>query len=256
MQGTSSEVIQQIATKCGLSFDGISTSDSQLWLPRNRTYAEFARSVCERGYVTDGSYMVLGLDHQGVLHYKDVNNLPDPKVNLVLGQTIGGSYVVADYMPKTSSGLSNKMQGYQNTRFQQSMISSTLSESHESVTFNPDVSSVLLNQAISQKIGSGYRSFSGIDVGNVHPSYEKAYYQNKRFAATYSLGVEFLMLTPTDLTLFDKFTFSVDTEAQKTDVSYAGTYTVAAKALYIQGASVGEKILGVRQGTNMQYTQG
>lgn len=258
IQGPSSDVMQQIATTCGFQYNGVTTNDTQVWVQRNRTYGEFAKTITERGYIDDGSYLVSGVDPTGTLFYKDVNNLAPSKINIVLGQLISGSYTAMEYHPIANSGLTNKMQGYQHTRFDQSMVGSTaesLSTSYDQITFTPDVPGYYVNQTISQQISTGYKSFGGIDVGNTHDAYEKAIYQNRRFASLFSLGVEFIMYTPTELTLFDRFTFAVDTESQKQDVPYAGTYTIAAKAIFITGATYAEKLLGVRQGVNVPYVQ-
>lgn len=256
IRGTSNDVLSQIATTCGLPYDGTSTNDAQLWMPRNRTFGEFAKKIAARGYANDGSYMVLGVDGVGGMKYKDVNTLPDPSAKIVLGQYVVGSFTANDYSPQAKSGLNNKMTGYQNTRVQQSMIGDALHTMHDQVSFTPDSNSPLFNTAIPDKIQQGYKTFSAIDVGNVHDNYERAIYQNLRFANTYSLSVEFLLSTPTTLQLFDTFTFAVDTENQKQDVAYAGTYIVSAKAFLIVGANYAEKLLGVRQGTNAQFTAG
>lgn len=253
IQGTSSDVMQTIATNCGLQYNGVTTNDSQLWVPRNRTYGEFAKAVASRGYISNSSYMVNGVDAAGTLFYQDVNNLPSSKANIVLGQLVQGSYTAIDYHPIANSGMNNKMQGYQHTRYDQSLISATPSQSYDQISFTPDAPGYFVNTAISQAITTGYKSFGGIDVGNTHSMYEQAVYQNRRFASLYSLAVEFQLYTPTQLTLFDRFTFSVDTDAQKQDVPYAGVYTIAAKALFITGANYSEKLLGVRQGTNQNY---
>jgi len=251
IQGTSNDALSQIASNCGLQYDGTTTADSQLWLPRNRTYCEFVKDIVTHGYSNSSSYMVSGVDLSGTLLYKDVMNLPTSRGTIVLGQVQAGSYVAMDYKPLAVSGLTNKMQGYQNTRYDQSMVSTTLSTAYNQLQLTPDVSAPFYNQQIANVITTGYRAFGGIDVGNVHEQYELAYYQNQRYAAMFSLAVEFQLLTPTIYTLFDRFTFSVDTDAQKADVPYAGEYTVAGKALYIQGPFFAEKILGLRMGTNL-----
>jgi hypothetical protein len=261
-QGTSSDLLSYVASTCGLNYNGVSTNDAQLWLPRNRTYGEWVTSVVEKGYISENSYMVSGIDPTGTLFYKDVNNLPASTTNVVLGQFVQGSYTAVDYAPVANSGTLNKMQGYQHTRWNQSSVNTQTSASQttpslssplQTIDFIPDVTGYYLNQAISNQIQQGYRSFGGIDVGNTHPAYEQAIYQNRRMGSLFSLGVEFLMLTPSTISLFDKFTFAVDTESQQQDAPYAGTYTVAAKALRVQGATYAEKILGVRMGTNSSY---
>lgn len=250
IQGTSSTALSDIAATCGLKYSGVATADSQIWMPRNRTYCEFVKSVVSRGYASSTSYMCSGVDFTGTLLYKDVNNLPASTSTIILGQIQDGAWVATDYRPVAVSGLTNKMQGYQHTRYNQSLTTDTLSSSYSTLQLTPDVLAPLYNPQVAQQITSGYRSFGGIDVGNTHEAYELAYYQNQRYASFFSMAVEFQMYTPTTYTLFDKFTFSVDSDAQKADVPYAGDYTVAAKAWYIQGGWFCEKILGVRMGTN------
>jgi hypothetical protein len=251
VQGASSDALSSIASTCGLQFSGTQTADSQLWLPRSKTYGEFVKSIVQRGYASATSYMASGVDFTGKLIYRDVNNLPPSTSTITLGQIQQGSWVCTDYHPVAVSGLTNKMQGYQHTRFNQSLVSPTLSQPYSSLQLTPDVSSPLYNQQLGNQITSGYKSFGGIDVGNTHMQYELAYYQNQRYASYFSMAVEFQMYTPTTYTLFDKFTFAVDNDVQKADAPYAGDYTVASKAWYIQGGWFCEKILGVRMGTNL-----
>jgi hypothetical protein len=256
IRGTSTDVLSQIASRCGLKFNGVTTNDSQLWMQRNRTYGEFALQIKRRGYASDSSYMELGVNPDGTMSYVDVQSLPDPTQTVVLGQYMQGGITAVDYVPHASSGLPNKMTGYQNTRFDQSIVGSSLSSPNSQVSFTPDSKSPLFNTTIQSTIARGYQSYGGLDVGNVHANYEKAIYQNRRFANTYSLSVEFLIQTPTTFRLFDTFTFSVDQEVNKQDVAFAGIYTVAGKTLAITGAQYSEKILGVRNGTNLPYTTG
>jgi hypothetical protein len=148
------------------------------------------------------------------------------------------------------------MTGYQNTRYSQSMLSTTPSTANSNVSITLDSNSPLFNTTVQGLVSRGYQTFGGIDVGNTHENYEAAYYQNLRIANTYSLDVEFFLTTPSSLNLFDTFTFSVDQEANKQDLAYAGTYITVGRALAITGAQFAEKILGTRQGTNLAYTNG
>ena len=255
IQGTSNEVLSQIASTCGLTFDGTSTNDSQLWLPRNRTYGEFANKIKQRGYASSSSYMELCVNPDGLMRYKDVNNLTAPTQKIVLGQYLQGSYTCVEYLPKARSGITNKMTGYQNTRYAQSMVG-TLQTPNSSVTFTPDSNAPLFNTAVQTQVARGYQTYGGLDVGNTHENYETAIYQNMRFANTYSLDVEFLLSTPTTFHVLDNFTFSVDQEANKQDQAYAGTYIIAGKSIFVTGSTYAEKLLGTRQGTNAQYTSG
>jgi hypothetical protein len=113
-----------------------------------------------------------------------------------------------------------------------------------------------LNTAVRTAAARGYQTYGPIDVGNVHSNYERAAYQNMRFANLYSMDVEFLVLTPTPLTLFNKFTFALEVENEKLDPAYSGNYITAAKAIYVQGTNYAEKIVGTRTGTDNAYTSG
>lgn len=258
LRGTSNDVLSQIATTCGLQFDGASTSDSQLWLPRNKTYAEFARSIADRGYATAASYMEMAVTSTGVLRYKDVITLPPPQPSqrLVLGQFMSGVFTAMDYRPIARSGMNNKMTGYQNSRYSQSLITDVPSTQINTLEFRPDASAPLYNLSVKEKVVRGYQTFSGIDVGNTHANYEQALYQNLRYANLYSLDVEFLVQSPTQFQPLDTMSFIVDQEYSLTDKAYAGTYAVVGRAIYITGGTYAEKILGTRVGTDSQYTQG
>jgi hypothetical protein len=256
IQGTSSDALQQIASKCGMTFQGSSTTDPQLWMPRNKTFGEFANSIKKRGFASANSYMELGVNPSGLMVYKDVTQLPAPTQTVILGEYQSGSYTAADYNPMAKSGLTNKMTGYQNTRYAQSMVGQNLSQANSQITFSPDVTAPLFNTTMQQQVSRGYQTFGGIDVGNTHPNYETAIYQNMRIANLYSLDVEFLIQTPTTFNLLDTFTFAVDSDINKQDAAYAGTYIIGGRGLLVTGAQYAEKILGVRQGLNAKYTSG
>jgi hypothetical protein len=256
IQGTSSEVLSQIARTCGLKYQGVSTSDSQLWMQRNRNYADFAKIVAQHGFITEQSYTVSGVDLTGTLLYVDANNLPAPAVQLVAYQTVSGMYTVSDYKAVTRSGLNNNLTGYNNVRFTQSQTGTTLSTPNSDVQFTPDTSAPLFNTTVKTQAARGYQTYGPIDVGNVHSSYERANYQNLRYANLYSMNAEFITLTPTPLTLFNRFTFSLETENQKLDPAYSGNYITSAKAIYVQGTNYVEKVVGSRTGTDNQYSNG
>lgn len=256
-RGTSSDALANIASQCGLTFDGVPTSDSQLWMPRNRTFGEWAYAIKKRGFVSESSYMELGINCDGTMLYRDVTQLPSPQKTIILGQYKQGAMTAMDYTPKARSGLNNKMTGYQNTRTHQTIMSTTaLTTSNNSVVTTPDTTAPLYNKTVQGLVQRGYQSYGGIDVGNTHENYERALYQNIRIANTYSLDVEFLMQSPTNMGLFDTFVFAVDQEANKQDAAFAGTYTTVGRSMLITGAQFAEKILGTRTGLNTAYTQG
>jgi len=256
IQGTSGEVLTQIAAKCGLKYNGVTTSDSQLWMQRNRNYAEFSKSVAQHGFITEQSYTVSGVDLTGTLIYVDANNLPAPTIQLVAYQIQQGMYTVSDYKATTRSGLNNNLTGYNNVRFTQSQTGTAMSTPNSDIQFTPNTTAPLFNTTVKTQAARGGQTYGPIDVGNVHSNYERAKYQNMRYANLYSMTAEFITLMPTPLTLFNQFTFSLETENQKLDPAYSGNYITSAKAIYVQGTSYCEKVVGARTGTMNSYTSG
>lgn len=255
-RGTSSEVLSQLCAKTGLQFEGAATNDSQLWMQRNRTFSGFSKAIKQAGYIDDKSYMEHGIDPRGFMLYKNINDLAPPSSTLVLGRIVAGQYTVQEYLPKARSGMGNKLTGYQNMRVQQSMTGQSIVNEHKTLEFTPDSKAPLINLEAKKQQGRGTSTFSTVNVGNKHPNYERAIYQNQRYANLFSLDVEFLMNTSTDLTLFDRFTFTVETEGSKQDRAFAGVYTVVAKSFFISGSNYAEKILGTRTGVNLPYVEG
>jgi hypothetical protein len=164
-------------------------------------------------------------------------------------------YTVADYKATTKSGLNNNLTGYNNARYTQSQTG-VLSTANDQLTFTPDTTSPAFNTTVKTQAARGYQSYGPIDVGNVHSKYERAAYQNMRYANLLSMDVDFLVYTPTPLTLFDKFTFSLETENHKQDPAYSGVYTVSGYAMFVQGTTYAQKISACRSGVDVPYTNG
>ena len=67
IRGSSYSAISQIADMTGLTMwtKSAETADNMLWLPANKTYGAFARTIARYGYRSDESHMVLALDTEG-----------------------------------------------------------------------------------------------------------------------------------------------------------------------------------------------
>jgi len=250
IRGTSDEALAQIAAIAGLQYDGTTTGDSQLWLPKNRQYRMWAKDIAAAGYLNDTSCMALGLDVDGTLRYKNVNALPAPTKSILAYQFSKDSFTAVDYRISAASGFNNAVTGYQNMRFVQSSVGDDIQSPLTDLAFKPDVSSPLYNQTLKAQLGRGPVRFGPIDVGNVHEQYEKALYQNLRYQNLFNLGLDALVLMPTQIKLLEQITFSVQKEDASIDMVNSGVYTVVAHALYIQSATYGELIGLTRHGNN------
>lgn len=256
LRGTSNDVLADIAGNCSLKFDGTTTNDSQLWLPNNSTYRGFAKDIASCGFVDTTSCMVLAVDLDSTMRYKNVNNLPRPTKNIVAYQQAPGSITAIDMKLDAASGFNNAVTGYQNMRYAQSSVADDLHTQIDELSFVPDATSPLYNSKLKKALGRGPVRFGPIDVGNVHDNYEKSSYQNTRYKNLFSMGLELLIPSLSDIQLLERINFAVQREDNSPDTVNSGTYTVTGHSLYIEGPKYAEKVGLVRHGTNERYTEG
>jgi hypothetical protein len=250
IEGTANAVLEQIASTCGLKYDGTTTNDHQIWVPRNKTYRAWAKDIADHAWVTETSCMVLGVDLDGTLRFKNVSDLPPP-TQKILGYTYASDAMTAvDIKVNASSGLNNALTGYQSMRVAQSTMADATHETIKDLSFTPDVKSPLYSDDIKKSLAQGAVRFSPIDAGNVHQNYERAAYQNLRYRNLFSLGLEAMMIDTIDVQLLERITIGLQVEGAAQDTPNSGVYTTSGHAIYVQGANYAEKLGLTRHGTN------
>lgn len=256
IRGSSNDVLQSIASTCGLKYAGASTNDAQLWTPQNKGWRQFAKEVTNNAYISDSSCMCLALDLDGTLKFVDVNNLPTPKRKIIAYEYADDAITAVDFTNSASSGFNNALSGYWNTRVKQSLTADALHTPIDQLQFTADVRAPLYNTAVKTQAKRGAVRFSPIDVGNLHENYERASYQNMRYRNLFSFGLSLLLNQSTTFQIFEKINFSVQKVDASQDTSTAGVYTITGRSLYINAANYAEKLQVVRHGTNETYVQG
>lgn len=248
IRSTSSDLLAKIATTCGLKIDIDNTSDSQLWMPQNKTYGEWVRSLTSYGYANDNSLMLQGVDLDGRLHYKDFNRGSQATGTLVYGRYEQGQIPILDYAPAVQSGLTNRITGYNMAMHQQS--TTRTNQQYKELTWRPDSRTPLFDSNLKATGRRGYQQFGLLDFGNVHPASERAFYQNKRYANFYNLSVEFMTNVASGINIFDMVNFIPKAGTDEDDNSYAGTYKVSAYQMRIEAMTYTEYLCGERHGLN------
>lgn len=247
--GTSFDALKTICGQTELNLDGYQCNDTQLWRPQNYTWMDFSRKISERGWLSDTSCMQLGVELDKTMIYRDLNDLVPPSHTFITYQYTDNTIPVVDFQVKTNSGFNNKTTGYWDKTIQQSVYANG-SQAYDKLTFTPNTKVPLFNEKMKTAVKQGRVKFGPIDCGNVHESYEKALYQNIRYANLFSFGVELLTLFPTDVRLMDRVVFNCQLSSENTSKAYSGVYTVSSRAIYVQGANYYEKISAVRHGIN------
>lgn len=249
--GTSSSALEEIAKTCGMFHQVETTSNSQQWLPHNRKYHEWAREIARSGYASDNSCMVLAVDFDKVMRYININASRQLAGRLSLINKIDGMYHVVAHKPRTLSGTSNHLGGYNSIHVQQRPTEDARYRIHKRIDVrNDEKGNIMMSGEVKKASEHTNVMFGPIDPGNVSETYERGVYQNRRMQSLYSVGLEILTQDLTNLGVLAAVELA--TPDHKALRSYAGRYVVAARTLYIQGINFYEKLLLIRKTLNTQ----
>lgn len=250
IRDSSYSALNKIATKCGLQFSTLNnkTSDAMLWIPGNKTYAMFARDIARYGFLDDTSHMVLAIDSQGTMRYRDINKNAKPSLYVgPLPPDSGSNFIFStDFAPITASGSNNFIGGYMHERYPQSAIGSR--PVITKLVLDSDSRLPLINSKVRTAIERSGISYSPIDFGNLHDNYDKAKVQNTRYNLLNSMKGEFLFPIMTAFETADNFNYVSPSALHNNQ--YDGEYTVVTKIIFISGSDYNEKIVAVKNGLN------
>jgi hypothetical protein len=258
MNGTSAQVIQQIAEACSLKSSVDNTDDKQVWMPNNSRYCSFADQIANNGYLDDQSMMVLGMTLQGELRYRNISGIRiDDKIPKFVhaSSDAENTFTVYDHRNTGSSGFGNIMGGYKHLMREQSVIEEV--GSVKDLQLKRQTQNLLLNKDIHGALDQGRIQHMPINCGNVHKKYFQAQYQNMRSAMMYSMGVELMVCEPTDnMDLFDPFYYqSADAPALGKDQDnsrFKASYILTAKTIHVTADTYFEKFAGATTGMNAE----
>lgn len=253
IEGTSTQVLQKVATACLLDYDGpnVTTHDSQVWLNVCRNRATFVQDVARHGYIDQYSGMYCTLTSLGVLKYKDLLQVMEATPEYTLFHNVppdnpqGRSYLVKQAKDSSKAGVMNAWQNYGSTKTIHSL--SGIDEIEDKLDVKSSGSYLSINQQVSDTVKRARVDASPLDCGNVHTKYERALYQNVRLLGLFVERVSVLITEATDMQLLDTVYYrqadaDLTKSAEPTDV-----YLVIGKSVYIRGsASYAERLELIR----------
>jgi len=239
--GTSSDAIAQIASRCGLRSDVTNTSDQMTWLNFGQTRAAFAEDIAMHGYINDSSCMYRALTSEKVLKYKDaMSELNTGKVKVTLGlNSIEGEadqvIQVRDIRDVSVSGAMNNWVNY-GWKYPEHSLSGE-EQLHSEYTAQTSGQYLPINSEIKGELdGARIEYCPKLDCRNTHKNYNKAYYINLRGKALLSERLHLLIEEPSNIQLLDVVEFR-HTEADGHTGKATGKYIVTAKVTYIKNGS-------------------
>ena len=243
-------MLQNICSVSKLKYDGVTTADSQLWVPANRRYAEFAKSVAERAWMTETSCCQLAITADKKMRLIDVTKAfkGDP-VQLFTNKADSLEQTpIGDYTVKNKSGFFNAVTGYKESRVAQSTIEDD--QVFKELKLNKNSSFLMMNADIRAGVSQNKVLFSPINVGNVSPTYELALYQNRRLSNLFSFGIEFVTTSPVKAELLDVINLEIAKPRINSVQAYSGKYLLTSKVTYVVGLNVYTKCEVFRHGLN------
>lgn len=255
--GTSTQTLEAISKACQLKgFKGDACNDSQVWTFDNVTWHEAARRISERGFNSETSCMQLAVELDGTLMYHNVAQMSAASSSFVFpGGSMDGYHPVVSYSPRSVTGSKNNQYGYRRTRIEQDLLNTKVWLIHDKVAFHKsEQGSLQVDNSVRNQLKQNKVDFAPIDVGNVHETYERAVYQNRRVSALFNTGLDLLVPAPTTVKIFDTVSVLFNTTTGSTSANikqYNGDYLVSSRVVCLQGQEVVEKLELTRRTLNI-----
>jgi hypothetical protein len=250
--GTSAEAIAAIAKDCELEARVPVTNDKQNWLPQAKSNAGMVKNICDHGWASPTSAMVVGLGEDRILRYVDLSKaaLEKPIKRFVKGTLKEASDIlILETEVKGASGVLNSYAGYGARVVQHAMDGSIVE--HTSIAATRLSRKTGVNKELQEKIGISRSVHLPFDCGNTHKNFGLAKHQNLRNRVLYSLDIHVLVDRFSDVHLFDLCEIVLgDASGKSSNGTYSGKYFLTAKARALQGNRYAEKLIFTSQGPN------
>lgn len=255
--GTSASVLTSMATECSLLSSCDATSDTMTWLPMRKRWCDTAQFIAQHGWASNTSNMVLAVNEQGTLIYRNVTTamVASPTVAIYINSPAPDStsaitnIQAMDYSFSSLEAVSNAMGGYGSTTIQEAQDGSL--EENMQVTATRLATKFGINSDIKGSItamssgayGVTFTEYVPPDCGNTHTNYAMAINQNRRLQALFSIRTKVLVQAVTNLDLLDVANLVIyNPVTREADDTHSGVYVVTAKTRYISGNRYFEKL--------------
>lgn len=231
------------------------TKDTKIWRNSSKTLAEFfKKDVLPYSYVNDESYMLAGISaHSKKAFFRNVSNVSksEPKFKLINTSEVPRGvydYLIDEYEYINDSGLFNKIAyGLKTLTYDiTSALSSTASE----------VKVTKVDKKLNIKPESqvqAQRVFSPLELGNTDPKHHESLTRNTRNASTFSIKLDVLIRSITNIDMFDLVNVSIVKQYENVDLDerISGNYICIGKAMLVTNSEYVERIALTRNGENL-----
>lgn len=242
VEGTSTNLANEIANMAGLKFVGDSASDKMTWLPNRLPLASSLKKHAEKAWASDKSAFMIGVDDSQTLYYKDLDKLAAAPAGKVFSQNPDEGHYFSFWHFDAKDHLYNNVKGYGSTSIgmKEDGVIEELSKI-DMRSLGGGVGGGFMKDLIG---GLGGRvEHLGIQSGNVHKNWNKAIHQNSRIKSMFSCDLIIITDIPSQVKLFDKVkAIPYDSATAAPRQSLVGDYIVTAFTRTIHKNQYYEKI--------------
>lgn len=255
IEGLASDVLEDVADRSGLEFDGESSNDFQIWWPGNRRNFDWAAFVAMRAYLDDKACMQMAVDFDKKMLFKNVNELDKSDHKVSFMEPRQDFILATDVEPFSSAGSNNHLGGYKGVRVYQNLMKNmaefNVPDDALDISATSGERSFLRNKTVEGEIDRGAVTFGPLNFGNEHPKYQRAIYQNQRFETLFNLGLRIVTPDKTEVALFENLDITLNYPESNKGPRYSrhmsGIYKVVTKNIYVNGSNYYEAFTAVRR---------
>lgn len=250
-KGHSDEVMQQVASECGLTFSGPTVTngatkndDYQVWHNIQTSPARFVSYLADYGWMNPTACAAVTCTSYGELRYRDlmaVLNTPVDQINTLFvhnaleAQADGTkqSHLVLEMMDQSYSGVSNASVNYGAERLVPTLTGDGQPQKHEAVDVKHPSGYLLINSEVKQQVNKSRADYAPLDAGNTHPNFQRANYQNIRLRSLFTERIVILVQDVTECQLYDAVIYrQADADPSK-PVQASDVYIVTGKTIAV-----------------------
>lgn len=241
-EGKSSDVIQELAGKCGLTAkDPTKTNDKQVWLNFGSTRASFLDDMTMHSFKDESACMIQALTTEKKLIYKDaMEELTKDNAKVVFSLNAGKdqgkrTIQVREIRDVSTSGAMNNWFNY-GWKYPEHSLKG---KEKLNKTYKAKITSgkLPINSDVKGAVQHAKLEYcSRLDCRNTHDNYNTAYYNNLRGRGLLSNKIHILIEEPSKVDLLDLVEYKhkmVDGQMGKA----TGKYLITAKVIFVTNGS-------------------
>lgn len=251
---TASGALQDICNQTGLTYEGESTNDSQLWIPHNRRFTTYSKYIANQAFIDENSCLQLMVNTAKKMRLINVSNFEKMQIRQVFANMPGADQsIISDYRIINKSGFYNNVSGYKDQQVVQSNLADD--QVYKDANVRKNTSKLMMSEAVRKAVGQNRVQHAPIDVGNVNANYQRGKYQNQRLANLFNSGLEIVTPKLCNAEVMEVINAQISRPGATGITAVSGKYMITSKVWYLTNNNFYQKLEVFRHGINVRSEQ-